>query len=534
MKNSILILCCMFVFGVRVESQSVLSIKDTVTVEGATVWGGISYDGELINVTTMMQTEPSIKHLFLQKYDTTLNPADAAIQLTYNDDLLEGCQITDHKQLYLKGNIYIAYSLANTAEHRDKHLYLLKIDPDGNRIYKTAVIENSSDYPTNDMIFTTDSTFLYVLFFYPESRHWVYCYDQNLNLAREPLVTSIQLIHNNIGGVVFKDSLFYMFTGNFLAYNTNVILSLWNYNWTPAINQPRVIVETEDGDGNNFSTGCVFDEKNQRWYIAFHHFSKDQNPDDCEIDIAVLDDEFNLLERQTVTDINFGARQRPHFLLVGSTLYMTCDGGGVYIFKFHVNDATPCDLKITKSQLKPLLIHTEYADTLTVTGGLLPYSWQIVSGNLPQSLNLNSLNGIISGMISENGNFDFTVRVADSQNPPDEDQQEYHVFIALTGIQEKDTTSAKNTIVLPNYPNPFNSTTRIYYQLTQSANIQLFICNALGEKIKTLKTGNCPIGVHSINWDGRDENNNPVGSGIYFMILQTPIEQHGAKLLLLR
>ena len=40
--------------------------------------------------------------------------------------------------------------------------------------------------------------------------------------------------------------------------------------------------------------------------------------------------------------------------------------------------------------------------------------------------------------------------------------------------------------VLPNYPNPFNSSTRIFCQLPQKTNVELALYNLLGQKVRTL------------------------------------------------
>ncbi len=55
-----------------------------------------------------------------------------------------------------------------------------------------------------------------------------------------------------------------------------------------------------------------------------------------------------------------------------------------------------------------------YSQTLTCSGGTLPYTWSISSGTLPTGLSLNNSSGIISGTPTVVGPFSFTVQVADS------------------------------------------------------------------------------------------------------------------------
>ena len=89
------------------------------------------------------------------------------------------------------------------------------------------------------------------------------------------------------------------------------------------------------------------------------------------------------------------------------------------------------------------------------------------------------------------------------------------------------------TIIVPgqtslnqNYPNPFNPSTTIEYDLGfgdgPSQRVNLNIYDILGRTVKTLLFNeDQTIGRYQIRWDGKDENNIPVSSGVYFVYLQT-------------
>jgi len=68
-----------------------------------------------------------------------------------------------------------------------------------------------------------------------------------------------------------------------------------------------------------------------------------------------------------------------------------------------------------------------------------------------------------------------------------------------------------------NYPNPFNSTTKIFFHLDAPANITISVWDVLGRHVKTLYEGSQAAGEHSVIWDGRDKNGAPVPSGIYLV-----------------
>ncbi|MHC4712533.1 MAG: putative Ig domain-containing protein, partial [Planctomycetota bacterium] len=87
------------------------------------------------------------------------------------------------------------------------------------------------------------------------------------------------------------------------------------------------------------------------------------------------------------------------------------------------------DLVVTTSSLPDGTVGAAYSETVAATGGLPPYDWSVVSGNLPAGLSLNSLTGEISGTPTTAETANFTVEVADSANPSDSDQQALSITI---------------------------------------------------------------------------------------------------------
>ncbi len=85
-----------------------------------------------------------------------------------------------------------------------------------------------------------------------------------------------------------------------------------------------------------------------------------------------------------------------------------------------------------------------------------------------------------------------------------------------------------------NFPNPFNPQTAIMFQLSKQMPVELYIYNVKGQKVKTLLKEEKEAGMHSIIWNGSDDNNNSVSSGVYFyrMVTETVIESK--KMLLLK
>ncbi|MDP8220366.1 MAG: T9SS type A sorting domain-containing protein [Candidatus Stygibacter frigidus] len=68
-----------------------------------------------------------------------------------------------------------------------------------------------------------------------------------------------------------------------------------------------------------------------------------------------------------------------------------------------------------------------------------------------------------------------------------------------------------------NYPNPFNPETTISFTTTNSHELtQIDIYNLKGQKIKTLLNEQIPAGQHSVVWNGRNDADKSVSSGVYF------------------
>ena len=79
----------------------------------------------------------------------------------------------------------------------------------------------------------------------------------------------------------------------------------------------------------------------------------------------------------------------------------------------------------------------------------------------------------------------------------------------------------KKTVLLPNYPNPFNPETWIPYQLSKPADVTLTIYAVNGQLIRQLSLGHQLAGVYQSRsraayWDGRNTLGEPVASGLYF------------------
>ena len=110
--------------------------------------------------------------------------------------------------------------------------------------------------------------------------------------------------------------------------------------------------------------------------------------------------------------------------------------------------------------------------------------------------------------------------------PPDEYLSNDNEIIQLSDFE-----------LMQNYPNPFNPETTISFNLTaeDAENVELSIYNIKGQKVKTfLINSSTHTPINSIVWNGTDDNNNPVTSGIYFYKLSAGDKTAVKKMLLLK
>ena len=86
----------------------------------------------------------------------------------------------------------------------------------------------------------------------------------------------------------------------------------------------------------------------------------------------------------------------------------------------------------------------------------------------------------------------------------------------------------------PNYPNPFNPTTTILYDLPEAATVHLVIYDILGKQIKTLLNQSQDAGNRIAMWDGTDDLGRQVSAGVYLYQIQAGGFNQTRKMLFLK
>ncbi len=108
-------------------------------------------------------------------------------------------------------------------------------------------------------------------------------------------------------------------------------------------------------------------------------------------------------------------------------------------------------------------------------------------------------------------------------------------FDQPTGVEREagEEVTPSSPVLYPNYPNPFNASTRIRFALSRSGDYRVTIINPLGQVVRSFG-GYASAGEVSLFWDGCDIDHRPVAAGIYLCRLETAQGRATTKMVLLK
>ncbi len=101
-------------------------------------------------------------------------------------------------------------------------------------------------------------------------------------------------------------------------------------------------------------------------------------------------------------------------------------------------------------------------------------------------------------------------------------------------LSEEVSQTKLDYVLAQNFPNPFNPSTTIAYELAKDTKVSLKIYNEKGDFVKELTNGFQNEGSHSAVWNGTDSNGKSVSSGTYFYKLTAGTFTQTNKMILLK
>ncbi|MDD4224085.1 MAG: C25 family cysteine peptidase [Candidatus Cloacimonetes bacterium] len=108
------------------------------------------------------------------------------------------------------------------------------------------------------------------------------------------------------------------------------------------------------------------------------------------------------------------------------------------------------------------------------------------------------------------------------------------VFVESDFSSADDLVQTLSFELFGNYPNPFNPTTTIRFELPAAAPVRLDVFNLRGQKVRSLVDSELPAGAHSAVWNGQDDRGNPVSSGVYLYRLNNGERDLTRKMMLMK
>nr|MDA3813021.1 carboxypeptidase regulatory-like domain-containing protein [Candidatus Cloacimonadota bacterium] len=131
-----------------------------------------------------------------------------------------------------------------------------------------------------------------------------------------------------------------------------------------------------------------------------------------------------------------------------------------------------------------------------------------------------------------NGTYTYNIRAiysGDYQSALSSDAVIEHVQTNVDGI-----IVPVKTELTGNYPNPFNPTTTISFSTKKAGHVSINIYNMKGQLVKTLVNEQLEAAYHDVVWNGKDNSNKSISSGIYFYKMRSSNYTATKKMILMK
>ncbi|MEA1972206.1 MAG: T9SS type A sorting domain-containing protein, partial [Candidatus Cloacimonadota bacterium] len=227
-------------------------------------------------------------------------------------------------------------------------------------------------------------------------------------------------------------------------------------------------------------------------------------------------------------------------ILVGSA--PTSTDGFDYLYDSYLPTAKPFDIQLNMGLLNENIpdekmysnfienvedfsdVNLEWEANVEVDS-LAPINFTGICDNLPENVNcylvfedtnIHITNNCLKTYYPETNSIDFIVRITTDELDNFEDV----------------ITPEKLSVM--NFPNPFNPTTKIKFTIPEKAEVSINIFNIKGQQVRKLVNSQFTAGQYSVVWDGKDNFEKQVSSGVYFYKINSGEEHIVRKMLMMK
>ena len=156
-----------------------------------------------------------------------------------------------------------------------------------------------------------------------------------------------------------------------------------------------------------------------------------------------------------------------------------------------------------------------------------------------QTINPNSFTTITTMSIPAGSNCAVILRdVVDSSSAGSRVVFDALRFVNTANVKITDELTQQvfptDIILHPAYPNPFNTSATLNYELLVNSAVKVDIFNILGDRVKTVLNKKQDPGYKTIVWDGTNDRNKTVPTGIYYCTVSTSRSSQINKLVLIK
>jgi len=362
--------------------------------------------------------------------------------------------------------------------------------------------------------------------------------------------TTPNLFYSNLDSFIYQDTIF---SPTFVSVVSQVpdIPPASLLNWIPFENESLLILNNADSINviNNFinhapaiELSTYSDTVSVDYSVNIHFTISDEDGDSLSV---------FLLNNPNWVELN------------DSTITIAPEEVGDYVIRVCVNDGVLTsfvDFQLKSVNFKPFI--TDIIDVPNDDGGWVFINFQksyfdnndSIDSEIYHVERKNDDSWISVGSSAAYGSNNYTVQIPTISDSTSESLN-YNIFRVIASMNEgiwfssPDSGYSVNNNYLnnegrvdrpyeyslgQNFPNPFNISTKIEYEIPKETFVKISIYDILGNHIIDIVSNYHYKGVYKTNWDSKNKNNKRVVSGLYYVILKTDDYYQRRKIILIK
>ncbi|MCD4818120.1 MAG: immune inhibitor A [Candidatus Cloacimonetes bacterium] len=221
------------------------------------------------------------------------------------------------------------------------------------------------------------------------------------------------------------------------------------------------------------------------------------------------------------------------------------DNGGIYFFKFYINEEGSGQVVVRiyfegdngLPEANPIYTALISGDEVSIGWNYIaidPYV-ELTEIGAPVFAGILAMGGSPGYGLDTNSQGQTYVGISSSQMVvSDQGNAMFRLIGNFDGSDSGENIIVPEKVTISNYPNPFNPETTIKFNIPEDGSVSLKIYNMKGQLVKTMLNDKIKAGHQELTWGGNDNNGNSVASGLYFYKLNTESKVITKKMLLLK